>query len=364
MSARDGDLRLLGGDGRIAGFARPLARPGERENATSWRSPRPLTEIERDRRVGPHRADPAASRTPTCSKAAIRFVELFAELGVRVIQLTYNNQNELGGSCYEDEDSGLSRFGREVVREMNRCRHPGRPLACRRPHHARRHRLVREAGRGDARQCRQRCFRTSATRPTTCSKALAETGGVIGCAAYRNITGDEYCSSVEAWCEMVARTVDIMGIDHVGIGTDRSHNFTQPDYDWMRMGRWTRGVDYGAGIGRAAGQGAAAGLVPEVHHLGLDPGRPDGASASTPRRSRRSPAATGCGSMARCSAPPSRSRRRGSNSCRPILCSPRRHARPPRERHRRAHRARCPCPSGAGPDRPACRYRRRQLERR
>ena len=33
----------------------------------------------------------------------IRFVELFAELGVRAIQLTYNNQNELGGSCYEDE---------------------------------------------------------------------------------------------------------------------------------------------------------------------------------------------------------------------------------------------------------------------
>ena len=41
----------------------------------------------------------------------IRFVELFAELGVRAIQLTYNNQNELGGSCYEAEDSGLSRTG-------------------------------------------------------------------------------------------------------------------------------------------------------------------------------------------------------------------------------------------------------------
>ena len=50
----------------------------------------------------------------------IRFVEFFAELGVRAIQLTYNNQNELGGSCYEDEDSGLSRTGKEMVREMNR----------------------------------------------------------------------------------------------------------------------------------------------------------------------------------------------------------------------------------------------------
>src|SRR5256885_1205007 len=51
----------------------------------------------------------------------IHYVELYADLGVRVLQLTYNNQNELGSSCYEDVDPGLARFGREVVREMNRC---------------------------------------------------------------------------------------------------------------------------------------------------------------------------------------------------------------------------------------------------
>src|SRR6188474_1814163 len=39
----------------------------------------------------------------------IRFVELFADIGIRVVQLTYNNQNDFGGSCYEAEDSGLSR---------------------------------------------------------------------------------------------------------------------------------------------------------------------------------------------------------------------------------------------------------------
>ncbi len=44
----------------------------------------------------------------------IAFVEFFAELGVRVVQLTYNNQNELGGSCYEENDSGLARFGRDA----------------------------------------------------------------------------------------------------------------------------------------------------------------------------------------------------------------------------------------------------------
>ncbi|MCO5732184.1 membrane dipeptidase [Rhizobium sp. SSA_523] len=175
----------------------------------------------------------------------IRYVEFFAELGVRVVQLTYNNQNELGGSCYEAEDSGLARFGKEVVREMNRagilvdCSHVGdrttldaievsdRPIA---------------VTHANARSL----FDHKRNKSDEVLKALGRTGGVIGCAAYRNITGDEFCKSIEAWCTMVARTVDIAGIDSVAIGTDRSHNFTAPDYAWMRQGRWTRGADYGA----------------------------------------------------------------------------------------------------------------------
>jgi microsomal dipeptidase-like Zn-dependent dipeptidase len=70
---------------------------------------------------------------------------------------------------------------------------------------------------------------------------------------------------------MVAKAVDIMGIDHVGIGTDRSHNFTKPDYDWMRMGRWTRGVDYGAASAARPGKAPPPAWFQEVHHLGLLP---------------------------------------------------------------------------------------------
>ena len=71
---------------------------------------------------------------------------------------------------------------------------------------------------------------------------------------------------------MVARSVDIAGIDHVGIGTDRSHNFTKPDYDWMRMGRWTRGIDYGAASAARPGKAPPPAWFTEVHHLGLLPG--------------------------------------------------------------------------------------------
>ena len=63
---------------------------------------------------------------------------------------------------------------------------------------------------------------------------------MIGCATYRNITGDLL---QDARLVRHGRPhVEIAGIDHVAIGTDFSHNFTQPDYDWMRKGRWTRGA--------------------------------------------------------------------------------------------------------------------------
>lgn len=175
----------------------------------------------------------------------IRLVEMYAELGVRVVQLTYNNQNELGGSCYEDVDSGLARFGKEVVREMNRagilvdCSHVGDRTTLDAIEVSEKPIAVTHA---NARSL----FDHKRNKSDDVIKALGQSGGVIGCAAYRNITGDDYCKSIEAWCTMVARTVDIGGIDTVAIGTDRSHNFTAPDYAWMRQGRWTRGVQYGA----------------------------------------------------------------------------------------------------------------------
>ena len=47
-------------------------------------------------------------------------LETYHELGVRVIQLTYNHPNRVGAGCMAPEDGGLTAFGREVVREMNR----------------------------------------------------------------------------------------------------------------------------------------------------------------------------------------------------------------------------------------------------
>ena len=52
---------------------------------------------------------------------------------------------------------------------------------------------------------------------------------------------------------MIARTADLMGIDNIGIGSDLCQD--QPDsvVEWMRVGRWTKEIDYGEGSAINAG---------------------------------------------------------------------------------------------------------------
>ena len=50
----------------------------------------------------------------------IGLVEICHQLGVRFMQLTYNNQSLLATGCYEENDTGVTRMGRQVIAEMNR----------------------------------------------------------------------------------------------------------------------------------------------------------------------------------------------------------------------------------------------------
>jgi microsomal dipeptidase-like Zn-dependent dipeptidase len=50
----------------------------------------------------------------------IGLIEICHQLGVRFMQLSYNNQSVLATGCYEEEDPGITRMGRQVIKEMNR----------------------------------------------------------------------------------------------------------------------------------------------------------------------------------------------------------------------------------------------------
>ena len=59
-------------------------------------------------------------QNPSPIEDDIGLVEIVHALGARFMQLSYNNQSLLATGCYEAEDPGITRMGREVIKEMNR----------------------------------------------------------------------------------------------------------------------------------------------------------------------------------------------------------------------------------------------------
>ncbi|MBN1682263.1 membrane dipeptidase [Candidatus Bathyarchaeota archaeon] len=53
-------------------------------------------------------------------ESSLDFLKIAYDYGLRVMQLTYNWQNDAGGGCRERKDSGLSIFGENLVKEMNK----------------------------------------------------------------------------------------------------------------------------------------------------------------------------------------------------------------------------------------------------
>jgi microsomal dipeptidase-like Zn-dependent dipeptidase len=84
-------------------------------------------------------------------------------------------------------------------------------------------------------------------------KALAASGGMLGFSMYpHHLKGKTDCT-LESFCQMIADTAELMGIDHIGIGSDLCQD--QPDsvVEWMRVGRWSKEIDYGEGSKDNAG---------------------------------------------------------------------------------------------------------------
>jgi microsomal dipeptidase-like Zn-dependent dipeptidase len=164
-------------------------------------------------------------------------VEVFRFLGLMVMQLTYNNQSPLGTGCYEATDSGLTRFGREVVREMNRVgmivdlSHTAETTTLETIAFSKRPVCISHANPNFFHQ-------NVRNKSDKVLKALAESGGMLGFSLYPLHIGGAACT-LEAFTGMVARTAELMGVGHIGIGSDTVRGWPDSVLDWMRSGRWT-----------------------------------------------------------------------------------------------------------------------------
>jgi microsomal dipeptidase-like Zn-dependent dipeptidase len=185
-------------------------------------------------------------QNPSPIEDDIGLVEICYQLGVRFMQLTYNNQSLLATGCYEAEDAGVTRMGREVIAEMNRV-----GMIVDMSHSGERSTLeaIEISNRPIAITHANPFFWHSARRnkSTDVLRALGQSNGMLGFSLYpHHLKGKSGCS-LEDFCEMIARTAELIGVDSLGIGSDLCQDHPDSVVEWMRVGRWTKAIDYGEG---------------------------------------------------------------------------------------------------------------------
>ena len=191
-------------------------------------------------------------QNPSPIEDDIGLVEIVHTLGARFMQLSYNNQSLLATGCYEDEDPGITRMGRQVIAEMNRV-----GLVVDMSHSAPRSTLeaIEISGRPIAITHANPHWWAPALRNKgdDVLRALADSGGMLGFSLYPHHLKDKSDCRLESFCEMIARVAETLGPDNLGLGSDLCQDHPDSVVEWMRTGRWTKTVDYGEGSAAAPG---------------------------------------------------------------------------------------------------------------
>ena len=147
---------------------------------------------------------------------------LFQRLGVRVMQLTYNERNFIASGCLEPVDDGLSAFGRRAVAEMNRL-----GIALDLSHVGERSCLDAASSSSQPVLITHANAKAVSNVPRNKSdaaiKAVAATGGLIGTSVYGPMcwNGDgARRPNLSDYVRHLEYIVDLVGIAHVSLGTD------------------------------------------------------------------------------------------------------------------------------------------------
>jgi membrane dipeptidase len=170
-------------------------------------------------------------------------VDLFYKLGVRSIQLTYNYQNYVGSGCRERDNRGVSAFGAELIERMNAI---GMLIDT---SHA------SMATMADAIELSNQPIIISHTgceavhhhvRNTTDEnlKRLADRGGVVGICQIRVFLTDATSDNLDAYFDHIDHAINVAGIDHVCIGSDRDHRVIEDDPEEIRILQEEEGAQF------------------------------------------------------------------------------------------------------------------------
>ena len=148
-------------------------------------------------------------------------IETFRRLGVRIMQLTYNNRSNFGDGCLEPGNAGLSKAGNDAVRKMNEI-----GVAIDLSHSG--YRTTSEAIAASAKPVlisHSGCASIYAhprNKPDEILKALADRGGYFGVYLMPYLVASPTVPTREHVLDHLVHAINVCGADHVGIGSDGS----------------------------------------------------------------------------------------------------------------------------------------------
>ena len=161
------------------------------------------------------------------------YIYTFNELNVKIIQFTYHERNLLGNGCYERVDEGITNFGIDAIKIMNEVgilidlSHVGivttmetidyseKPIAITHANPKSYHNVPRN-------------------KTDEALKLMASKGGIVGVTAIAPFLKKGNASTVEDYVDAISYAVDLVGLDHVGVGTDFTQD--QPEEFWRYIG--------------------------------------------------------------------------------------------------------------------------------
>ena len=162
----------------------------------------------------------------------IDYLGIFKDLGVGIMQLTYNTQNLVGSGCYESHDSGLSDFGRDVVDEMNRLgilidlSHVGAKTS---------DDAIRYSKKPVAySHCLPSGLKDHPRNKTNEQlKFIADSGGFIGVTMFPPFLKNGANSTIDDYVEAIDYVVNLVGEDCIGFGTDFTQGHDDSFFQWI-----------------------------------------------------------------------------------------------------------------------------------
>jgi membrane dipeptidase len=148
-------------------------------------------------------------------------IDVLSGLGVRMLGVTYSESNQLGGGVKDPGDGGLTSFGRDAVRRMNRLgmaidlSHTGDVTAMQVCERSTAPVFLSHSGA-------RALFDERKLKPDDLLRAVADTGGVIGIEAspHTTISPAHPRHTIESVMDHFEQCVDVMGIEHVAFGPD------------------------------------------------------------------------------------------------------------------------------------------------